>query len=574
MANNVAITEDHQVEVTISGKTERYDLNQTLSENALIVKQEKSDILHQMDLDSVITNLDNSVDLLNVSYHAVYGFKVQAKIFGLQKRLMDLNDKGILVIQNFKDKSAVIMADLKSIFHWLTKCKESIAIGKLMKFAQYAAGMSEQAEELANDYEKMADDTSSVLQQTMDESNAQYEKGDKLREMLAEFEAQQASADTAQKSIEARLKTLRADYDKLLKAEEKEESRKNTQAILGTVFSALGGAVSLVGNTVGSLAGSITGGDKSGSEGKNANKEELDKNNAKKEELDAQIQKLDDEIANLEKSISEKTEEKDAAEDEEKKKALTDEISKLREQVREKQEDKKKTEKDLKTVSSTIEKLGKLFSEVGGQLGNTQSDDSVSQQRSIRMTEIYNELIKLEEENTKQLAQIAEYTKKIETTVINKDSTESAIQALILAISCLKRVVVAVKDIALFWHSLEQSCRQLSESSLVDDIKAVQELDKEDRLEVYYDSETMYPLLCYAAKWTAIYSISNAYIKAAEKTRFRLNETVTNSDSVNMSREQHWEEASQLAGQVGERIQLQVEDSRNKTKELEARKTT
>lgn len=60
--------------VKIGGKNESYDLTVPMSENALMVKEEKRDILHQMDLPVVISNLNNTVDLLNISYHAVYGF--------------------------------------------------------------------------------------------------------------------------------------------------------------------------------------------------------------------------------------------------------------------------------------------------------------------------------------------------------------------------------------------------------------------------------------------------------------------------------------------------------------------
>lgn len=556
MANEIAVTEDHRIAVTIDGRKEVYDLNETLPETALIVKQEKNDILHQMDLQSVIGNLDNSVDLLNVSYHAVYGFPVQKKVFALQKTLMDLNNKGIEVINNFKVKSASIMADLKAIFHWLTKGKESIAMSKLKKFSGYAAGMSLQAEELAQDYEKMADNTSAVLQETMEESSKQYEKADQLKEMLAEFEANQASAEQMQKAIEADLKNLRQDYDRLIKQEEQEAKDRRTKEIVGMVFSFLGSAASVV------TGNQFSGGSQQSQSASSPSASQTELEDKKKEEakLEEQIEALNKEKSDLEEQLRAAVD-GDGSEDE--KKRLRAEITDLQKRIEE-------LEKKKKEASAVVEKLGGMLKDMGSNLQDSAARSAdASEQRNIRMNEIYNQMIKQEEENARQLGLIAKYTKQIEATVVTQQSTEAAVQALILAISCLKRVVVAVKDVALFWSSLEQSCRQLAESSLLEDIEAIQDLSLEERLEVYYDEETMYPLLCYGAKWTAIYAVSAEYIKAAEKTRFRLNESLVTSDSLDMSREQHWEQASQLAGEVGGRLELQIEESRNKARDLQ-----
>ena len=68
----------------------------------------------------------------------------------------------------------------------------------------------------------------------------------------------------------------------------------------------------------------------------------------------------------------------------------------------------------------------------------------------------------------------------------------------------------------------------------------------------------MYPIASYMAKWVAILSISRDYLAAAEKTRSHLNDTVGNSDSVTMSREDHWELASRLAGEVGDSLTRQI----------------
>ena len=79
----------------------------------------------------------------------------------------------------------------------------------------------------------------------------------------------------------------------------------------------------------------------------------------------------------------------------------------------------------------------------------SQKESSVQENRSKRLTEINAELIRLEEEQTKQLANLAKYTNRLKTMVIEKNSVEAAVRSLIVAVSCLKNVVVAVNGSSL-----------------------------------------------------------------------------------------------------------------------------
>ncbi len=74
MAMEYDVNNEKQLVVRAGAKSECYDLTKPMGENALMVTAEKQDILHQMDLPTVISNLNNTVYLLNISYHAVYGF--------------------------------------------------------------------------------------------------------------------------------------------------------------------------------------------------------------------------------------------------------------------------------------------------------------------------------------------------------------------------------------------------------------------------------------------------------------------------------------------------------------------
>lgn len=554
MAMEYDVNSEKQLVVRAGAKSECYDLTKPMGENALMVTAEKQDILHQMDLPTVISNLNNTVDLLNISYHAVYGFPEQSQVFGLQKCVMDLNDKGLVVVTDFKDQASVVVAELVGVYRWLIKGMESVAISKLEQFANRAAGMSEQALEMAGGYQTAADRTSAVLQKVMDQNAAQVERSAELTRMMKELEAAQESVAEIQKSIEERLSGMQQEYRRLVKVDEDERSHKQTMDIMGAVFGFLGSAVS--------VAASVVNVNGSGSAVTQAadTRSQQDYNDAekKKEDLERQFEEKEQEIAALEKRVEDLVAEKDAAQESERKR-LEKEISDARKAVSAARKEKENLEVKKKAAVDKLEKLGNMLGAQGAQLQqNAAAGADASQTRADQMNAIYTEIMNLEKQKTEQVGLLAKYAKQMEATVIDQHSTEAAIQSLILAVSCLKKSVVALKDIALFWSSLERSCRALADNSLKEDIKALQSADKADRIEAYQSPEIMYPIASYMAKWVAILSISRDYLAAAEKTRTHLNDTVANSDSVSMTREEHWELASKLAGEVGDSLTRQI----------------
>lgn len=537
----------------------------------MMVLNEKRNILHRMDLPTVIANVNNSVDLLDVSYHAVYGFRgLQERLYGLQKQLLDLNDKGIVVITSFKRKATTVITELTSMYKWLLKAAEKVALGKLEKFAEVASEMADQANQMADGYQSLADSTSSVLQDVIEENTKQYEKSDHLKQMMAECEAEEENADALRQSLEKRIKALNDEYRRMAAQEEASEKHRNTMDILGAVFGFLGSAVNVVGGAMENNGGAS--GQSSNDKGMS---EESNKAKAKKEELDAQLKKAKEEKETLQKTLEEKIQEKDNTDEEEKKKSLEAEVETCREDIRKKGEEIDKLERDAKSAADALAKIGGLLSDTGEKISQAAQDrTSIDMARTERMNQIYDEMLRLQEENTKQMGLLAKYAKQMESFVIDKNAIEAAIQALVIATSSLKRAVVAFKDIALFWNSMEESCRALAESSFKNTIEDLQSLPKEERIAFYQSEDIMYPLLSYISQWTAIAVVSGEYLDAAEDTKKNLSETLVSADSQEMlTREQHWDKASSLAGKVGDRLQDQVTAEKEKIKNLTDKKT-
>lgn len=560
------VNETNLLEVKADGKKEVYDLCKPIKETSMMVQNEKRNILHRMDLPTVIANINNSVDLLDVSYHAVYGFRgLQKRLYGLQEQLLGLNNKGIIVITKFKGKATTVITELTSMYKWLLKPAEKVALGKLETFAQVASDMADQANQMADGYQSLADSTSSVLKDVIEENTKQYEKSDHLKQMMAECEAEEENAAALRQSLEKRIKALNDEYKRMAAQEEASEKHRNTMEIMGAVFGFLGSAVNVVGGAMGSN-GSVSG---QGTDDKGMS-EETNKAKAKKEELDAQLKKAKEEKETLQKKLEEKIQEKDNTDEEEKKKTLEAEIEICREDIRKKGEEVDKLERDAKSAADALAKIGGLLSDTGEKISQAAQDrTSIDMARTERMNQIYDEMLRLQEENTKQMGLLAKYAKQMESFVIDKNAIEAAIQALVIATSSLKRAVVAFKDIALFWNSMEESCRALAESSLKNTIENLQSLPKEERIKYYKSEEIMYPLLCYISQWTAIAVVSGEYLDAAEDTKKNLSETLVSADSQEMlSREQHWDKASSLAGKVGDRLQNQVTAEKERIKKL------
>lgn len=565
------VNESNLLEVKADGKKEVYDLCKPIKETSMMVQNEKRNILHRMDLPTVIANVNNSVDLLDVSYHAVYGFRgLQERLYGLQKQLLDLNDKGIVVITSFKRKATTVITELTSMYKWLLKAAEKVALGKLEKFAEVASEMADQANQMADGYQSLADSTSTVLQDVIEENTKQYEKSDHLKQMMAECEAEEENADALRQSLEKRIKALNDEYRRMAAQEEASEKHRNTMDILGAVFGFLGSAVDVVGGAMENNGGAL--GQSSNDKGMS---EESNKAKAKKEELDAQLKKAKEEKEALQKTLEEKIQEKDNTEEEEKKKTLEAEIETCREDIRKKGEEIDKLERDAKSAADALAKIGGLLSDTGEKISQAAQDrTSIDMARTERMNQIYDEMLRLQEENTKQMGLLAKYAKQMESFVIDKNAIEAAIQALVIATSSLKRAVVAFKDIALFWNSMEESCRALAESSFKNTIEDLQSLPKEERIVFYQSEDIMYPLLSYISQWTAIAVVSGEYLDAAEDTKKNLSETLVSADSQEMlTREQHWDKASSLAGKVGDRLQDQVTAEKEKIKNLTDKKT-
>lgn len=274
--------------VTLSGKTESYALSTVPNRESALVARERREILHQLDLPTMIQNLDSAVDLLDVAYDAVNGrTDLQPRVRNIQATLITLTGDSLTAVQDFNTKIQVVLSALVNVYRDLTALMENMAIGDLQNIANVAAIMTNTAKQLEKDFRKLAGETENVLQEIMREKGKDMESADTIREQLAQFQAEQKGLEAAQATVTSRLKSVRSEYSDIKEKIDQQESRQNTLDILSMVFTFLGSA----GSSIAQQSGTRSAGGTSPSGGET----EDPQLSAKKEEkvrLDAQLAEI------------------------------------------------------------------------------------------------------------------------------------------------------------------------------------------------------------------------------------------------------------------------------------------
>lgn len=173
----------------------------------------------------------------------------------------------------------------------------------------------------------------------------------------------------------------------------------------------------------------------------------------------------------------------------------------------------------------------------------------------------------MEKQRRETLASIQEFTVLIQSSVRQENVAETAVQTLQVAIRCIKQVVVALATAAKFWRSMEDYCKNLATSGIVEEIADMEEagISVEERVENYQSNLFKAAYLEYISRWAALYYVCDDYRERNNKVRNMVADNIMSSSS----REEEWKMAGILAGEMKESIDEQVKESRKTTKELE-----
>lgn len=98
------VPKEDTVQITVSedGKSETLTLAEALPENSILVQRNRKDVLGEINLEKMLANLDDCMDLLQITFNAVDGFKVQSQVQEFSKQFSDAMVKSNATALAFK----------------------------------------------------------------------------------------------------------------------------------------------------------------------------------------------------------------------------------------------------------------------------------------------------------------------------------------------------------------------------------------------------------------------------------------------------------------------------------------
>lgn len=541
--NSIVLESSDNVEMKIK---ETYSLTKAPTPDSFLVVQEKQWILGQLNLNKMLQNLDSCVDLLEIAYNAVNGMEgLHRSVSDIQIRFGDALITSNETVQGFAYKTSSIIDAFIETYECLLDGDEASAIETLKGIQKYAVAMRQKSEALGDTFDTLAKNTNSALNETIEKNAINYVQKEEIIKQNAEMEAQVAAMEALKKNLEEKVTAITADYSKVQKQQEKQEERAFALQLTGAILGGLGLAAK---QGVDMYANSQVPGYKTPSGDSQQTQTQIGEFKTKKDNLEKDIKTIDDDNKTDQEKL-EKT--SDNAE----KDALREKIRKANENKSSKQNEIKELDLKINALSKSIEKIGDSFSELGELLQDK------AESYETRLNEIFKMKSELEKQERDNITKLAEYTKRISNTVIQKDSLEMAINSLITAVGCLRKVVSYLKDMVAFWKSIETCCDSLSGTETIDAVTRVQKKFSNDnelsaRVQPYKEIRFMRVFIKYLVRWVALNSVCIEYVKAIETTRSNLNTSIAQKET---SREEHWEQASKLAEKVNKKLTSQIE---------------
>lgn len=184
-----------------------------------------------------------------------------------------------------------------------------------------------------------------------------------------------------------------------------------------------------------------------------------------------------------------------------------------------KQEDIKRVEKSLKDYTAQLAGLAAALKSITESLKSMEEKShSAVESHSQKVNSLLEKKLQMEKEKRESLAEIEKFALLIKDSKDKVITTDKAIQMLLVAIRCLKKVSASLLVAAMFWDSLKKYCESLASATIKELIASVSSLSKEERIDFFTDPDFVFELLNYASKWAAMYYLSDEYYIAANDT--------------------------------------------------------
>jgi hypothetical protein len=160
-------------------------------------------------------------------------------------------------------------------------------------------------------------------------------------------------------------------------------------------------------------------------------------------------------------------------------------------------------------------------------------------------------LMDLQKEQRNALGDIAQYAEEMRKADLDTEAARSAVESLQQAVAALKQIVTILETAKFFWEMMAQKCKQLAEPRIRQDIEMFKDDPPEERLAEYARDEFKSSLLQLAWRWCALKVIADDYRTAVTNLRAKVVETARKAPTI--------EEAKRLAPALGAQLALDIQ---------------
>lgn len=152
------------VQITEAGKSETLNMQEGPQEGSLLVESCRKDVLEEINTEKFLANLDNYVDLVQITFNAVDGLKVQSQVKVLSNRFFDAMTKCNILGLECKLETSSVLDTYLNAYECLFNGDVEIAVSLLADTRIYVDKMEKQVDELITTFDELTAYTNKVLQ--------------------------------------------------------------------------------------------------------------------------------------------------------------------------------------------------------------------------------------------------------------------------------------------------------------------------------------------------------------------------------------------------------------------------
>jgi chemotaxis protein histidine kinase CheA len=534
------------------GRDEVYAIITIPEATMYLVENAKGEILMDLGLQSVLTDLNRASDLLFLAYLGVVGTgDLHARISNRQKELAELCGDCEVTMTTLVTGSRDVLDRLTEAYRYLLVAKEDRALRILSRCAANAKEMAGKCEELARGFGKLKEDTKEDAETATKAWGAQVVKIKELKKLRDEMEATKAEQDKLTEEYNNSLEEMKSEIAKAEAKEDLANQRAFISEIVGviakTVGAGLGAYVSMKqpfsvppkNDEASDQGGKPNAAEKKKLEEQEATKKkELEDAKSAQEEATSKESELRDKVFAAgadKKSKKEQLKSAEAADktepgyDEKVKKAKAEletsaaALSKLEEEQKKAQEAAKKAKEKVSNATAALNAAAAALTELANsasQASQQQAERAAALAKS-RMN-LIQQKIDLEKLRRTSVSQVAKLTARLKSTEEETQVEESAQTALEIATWALDNIYASLLNAKFFWDNMRTFCEKLAKPKVLEQIKDETDFngdDPEERIRAYKSKSFVTVAVGYLARWVALASVCEDYVAASAVAR-------------------------------------------------------